>query len=431
MVGAEVVVVDGGQPDHRRVHVVGGGPSRSSPRRAPRSSTRPAASSRPGLVNAPPPPAADGLPDAARHPRRARWPPGCRPWPRPTPPRASTPSCAASRPAAGLAEALLCGVTTVADHHLTWPAGADTVGDGPGHGRRGRATWAPGWSSSAAPPATTPRPRPPRPTAIAEALVPGRPDGVTRGRAAAARRRAGRGAQRRRGHVPAAGGGRRPVRAAPPHPEQRAGRRRRRRRALRPPAAGPARRLGLAGARRHPGPPLRRHPGRDRAGRRRRRDARPTPRAATCRWAGASRPSPRSATPACPSGWAPAAAAATTPATCSPTPGWRCRSPRSAAGALAARDVLEMATAGSAAGLGRPELGHLRPGAAADLCVWDVSGVADAGVADPVAGLLWAAPGAPAPARRRRPAASWSATAGWSPPTSATSSRTCAARVGR
>jgi 8-oxoguanine deaminase len=60
---------------------------------------------------------------------------------------------------------------------------------------------------------------------------------------------------------------------------------------------------------------------------------------------------------------------------------------------LAARDVLAMATAGSAAGLGRPELGHLRPGAAGDLCVWDVSGVADAGVADPVAGLLWAAPG--------------------------------------
>lgn len=62
-------------------------------------------------------------------------------------------------------------------------------------------------------------------------------------------------------------------------------------------------------------------------------------------------------------------------------------------GALAAEDVLEMATSGSAAGLGRPELGHLRPGAAGDLCVWDVSGVADAGVADPVAGLLWAAPG--------------------------------------
>lgn len=60
---------------------------------------------------------------------------------------------------------------------------------------------------------------------------------------------------------------------------------------------------------------------------------------------------------------------------------------------LAAREVLGMATAGSAAGLGRPELGHLRPGAAADLCVWDVSGVADAGVADQVAGLLWASPG--------------------------------------
>lgn len=61
--------------------------------------------------------------------------------------------------------------------------------------------------------------------------------------------------------------------------------------------------------------------------------------------------------------------------------------------ALAARAVLEMATAGSARGLGRAELGTLAVGAAADVCVWDVSGVADAGVADPVAGLLWAAPG--------------------------------------
>ena len=60
---------------------------------------------------------------------------------------------------------------------------------------------------------------------------------------------------------------------------------------------------------------------------------------------------------------------------------------------ISAREVLGMATAGSAAGLGRPELGNLRPGSAADLCVWDVSGVADAGVADPVAGLLWANPG--------------------------------------
>ena len=58
-----------------------------------------------------------------------------------------------------------------------------------------------------------------------------------------------------------------------------------------------------------------------------------------------------------------------------------------------AREVLAMATSGSAAGLGRPELGHLEEGAAADLCCFDVSGVADAGVGDPLAGLLWANPG--------------------------------------
>jgi cytosine/adenosine deaminase-related metal-dependent hydrolase len=60
---------------------------------------------------------------------------------------------------------------------------------------------------------------------------------------------------------------------------------------------------------------------------------------------------------------------------------------------LDARMVLEAATLGSARGLGRPELGTLQVGAAADIAVWDVSGVADAGVADPVAGLLWANPG--------------------------------------
>ncbi|MFN3948911.1 amidohydrolase family protein [Microbacterium sp.] len=60
---------------------------------------------------------------------------------------------------------------------------------------------------------------------------------------------------------------------------------------------------------------------------------------------------------------------------------------------LPASEVLAMAGAGSADGLGRAELGRLTPGSAADLCLWDVSGVADAGVADPVAGLLWAAPG--------------------------------------
>jgi cytosine/adenosine deaminase-related metal-dependent hydrolase len=60
---------------------------------------------------------------------------------------------------------------------------------------------------------------------------------------------------------------------------------------------------------------------------------------------------------------------------------------------LAARTVLAMATSGSAAGLGRPELGHLGPGTAGDLCAWDLSGVADAGIADPIAGLLWGSPG--------------------------------------
>jgi cytosine/adenosine deaminase-related metal-dependent hydrolase len=60
---------------------------------------------------------------------------------------------------------------------------------------------------------------------------------------------------------------------------------------------------------------------------------------------------------------------------------------------VTAREVLGWATAGGAAGLGRSELGSLAPGSAADLACWDVTGVADAAVADPLAGLLWAAPG--------------------------------------
>lgn len=60
---------------------------------------------------------------------------------------------------------------------------------------------------------------------------------------------------------------------------------------------------------------------------------------------------------------------------------------------LSAREVLRAATAGSAIGLGREDLGRIAVGARADLAVWDVSGVADAGVADPIAGLLWASPG--------------------------------------
>ncbi|WP_221585838.1 amidohydrolase family protein [Microbacterium sp. G2-8] len=60
---------------------------------------------------------------------------------------------------------------------------------------------------------------------------------------------------------------------------------------------------------------------------------------------------------------------------------------------LDARDLLTAATSGSAAGLGRDDLGGLAPGMSADICVWDVSGVSDAGSADPVAGLLWMSPG--------------------------------------
>jgi 8-oxoguanine deaminase len=60
---------------------------------------------------------------------------------------------------------------------------------------------------------------------------------------------------------------------------------------------------------------------------------------------------------------------------------------------LTAEEALGMATAGSAAGLGWPELGVLDAGTPADLCVWDCSGVADAGVHDWPAGLLWATPG--------------------------------------
>lgn len=60
---------------------------------------------------------------------------------------------------------------------------------------------------------------------------------------------------------------------------------------------------------------------------------------------------------------------------------------------VSARECLGIATEGSAAGLGRDELGHLRDGAAADLCVWDCADVFDAGVPDALDGLLWAAPG--------------------------------------
>jgi 8-oxoguanine deaminase len=53
-----------------------------------------------------------------------------------------------------------------------------------------------------------------------------------------------------------------------------------------------------------------------------------------------------------------------------------------------ARELLGMATRGSAACLGRPDLGAIVPGMAADIACWDLTGVDRIGVHDPVAGLL-------------------------------------------
>lgn len=63
-------------------------------------------------------------------------------------------------------------------------------------------------------------------------------------------------------------------------------------------------------------------------------------------------------------------------------------------GAMTARDALDIATRGSARCLGRDdELGHLRPGACADLVVWDTHEVALAGaVSDPVEAWLRCGP---------------------------------------
>ena len=61
--------------------------------------------------------------------------------------------------------------------------------------------------------------------------------------------------------------------------------------------------------------------------------------------------------------------------------------------ALRARDALEMATLGGAAVLGREDIGAIAPGRAADLAVFDVSGLEHAGAQhDPVAALLFCAP---------------------------------------
>jgi cytosine/adenosine deaminase-related metal-dependent hydrolase len=61
---------------------------------------------------------------------------------------------------------------------------------------------------------------------------------------------------------------------------------------------------------------------------------------------------------------------------------------------MRARDALDMATRGSAACLGwDDEIGHLRPGACADLVVWETHPVALAGaLSDPVEAWLRTGP---------------------------------------
>ncbi|OUJ04043.1 8-oxoguanine deaminase [Acetobacter malorum] len=60
---------------------------------------------------------------------------------------------------------------------------------------------------------------------------------------------------------------------------------------------------------------------------------------------------------------------------------------------MQAREVLELATRGGAAVLGRDDIGHLAPGMAADLVAFDLRGIDHAGAqSDPVAALLFCSP---------------------------------------
>ena len=60
---------------------------------------------------------------------------------------------------------------------------------------------------------------------------------------------------------------------------------------------------------------------------------------------------------------------------------------------MSARDVLEMATLGGAAVLGRGDCGSLEVGKRADIAVWDLRGIEAAGAWDPVAALVFCGPG--------------------------------------
>jgi cytosine/adenosine deaminase-related metal-dependent hydrolase len=66
---------------------------------------------------------------------------------------------------------------------------------------------------------------------------------------------------------------------------------------------------------------------------------------------------------------------------------------RFGAGALTAREALEMATRGGARVLGRDDIGHIAPGMAADLAIFDLNTPALAGALhDPVAALVFCGP---------------------------------------
>lgn len=62
------------------------------------------------------------------------------------------------------------------------------------------------------------------------------------------------------------------------------------------------------------------------------------------------------------------------------------------ADAMAAREVLEIATLGGAQVLGRSDVGVIAPGKRADVAVWDVAGLESAGSWDPVAALVLCGP---------------------------------------
>lgn len=63
------------------------------------------------------------------------------------------------------------------------------------------------------------------------------------------------------------------------------------------------------------------------------------------------------------------------------------------ADAMSAREVLEIATRGGAAALGRSgECGQIAPGARADIAIWDTAGIASAGSWDPLAALIFCGP---------------------------------------